>query len=42
MSLPVIVLDVDDTLYLETEFVQSGFCAAGHWLKEGAWRRRPR
>jgi putative hydrolase of the HAD superfamily len=34
VSLPVIVLDVDDTLYLETEFVRSGFRAAGAWLKD--------
>ena len=33
MSLPVIVLDVDDTLYLETDFVRSGFRAAGRWLE---------
>lgn len=35
MGLPVIVLDVDDTLYLETDFVQSGFRAAGRWLRDG-------
>ena len=33
MTLPVIVLDVDDTLYLEVDFVRSGFRAAGAWLK---------
>ncbi len=33
MSLPVIVLDVDDTLYLEVDFVKSGFRAAGRWLE---------
>jgi putative hydrolase of the HAD superfamily len=29
-----IVFDIDDTLYLERDYVQSGFRAVGEWLKE--------
>jgi putative hydrolase of the HAD superfamily len=29
-----VVFDLDDTLYLEREFVLSGFAAAGRWLKK--------
>lgn len=32
--LRVIVLDLDDTLYLERDFCRSGFIAAGLWLQE--------
>lgn len=28
------VLDIDDTLYLERDYVRSGFCAVGLWLAE--------
>jgi len=28
------VLDIDDTLYLERDYVRSGFCAVGRWLAE--------
>jgi len=28
----LIVLDLDDTLYLERDYVRSGFCAVGRWL----------
>jgi len=28
------VLDIDDTLYLERDYVRSGFCAVGRWLTE--------
>ena len=30
----VIVFDLDDTLYLERDFVRSGFQAAGKWLQQ--------
>lgn len=29
---PVVVFDLDDTLYLERDFVRSGFAAVGAWL----------
>lgn len=29
---PVVVFDLDDTLYLERDFVRSGFVAVGAWL----------
>jgi putative hydrolase of the HAD superfamily len=29
----VVVFDLDDTLYLERDFVRSGFAAVGSWLK---------
>jgi putative hydrolase of the HAD superfamily len=29
----VVVLDLDDTLYLEKEFVRSGFAAVGSWMR---------
>jgi putative hydrolase of the HAD superfamily len=29
-----IVFDLDDTLYLEAEYVRSGFAACGEWLQE--------
>jgi putative hydrolase of the HAD superfamily len=35
LSIPpdaVVVLDIDDTLYLERSYVRSGFDAVGHWL----------
>jgi len=47
MTGPAIVFDLDDTLYLERDFVRSGFRAAGDWLQrergvdglaEAAWR----
>lgn len=28
-----VVLDLDDTLYLERDYVRSGMCAAGEWLR---------
>ena len=28
------VVDIDDTLYLERDYVRSGFCAVGRWLAE--------
>ena len=28
------VLDIDDTLYLECDYVRSGFCAVARWLAE--------
>jgi putative hydrolase of the HAD superfamily len=28
------VLDIDDTLYLERDYVRSGFCAVGRWFAE--------
>ncbi len=31
--LPFLVFDVDDTLYLERDFVKSGFDAVGRWLE---------
>lgn len=31
---PVVVFDLDDTLYLERDFVRSGFAAVGAWLAE--------
>jgi putative hydrolase of the HAD superfamily len=31
--LPVLIFDMDDTLYLERDFVRSGFKAAGAWLE---------
>lgn len=34
MTLEAIVFDLDDTLYLEREFVRSGFCAAGEWFRD--------
>jgi len=34
--LRVLVFDLDDTLYLERDFVRSGFRAAGDWLKSTA------
>nr|WP_310524353.1 HAD family hydrolase [Polymorphobacter sp.] len=37
MSAPggsVIVLDLDDTLYLEREFVRSGYAALGGWMQQ--------
>jgi putative hydrolase of the HAD superfamily len=30
---PVVVFDVDDTLYLERDYVRSGFDAVGRWLE---------
>lgn len=30
----VVVLDVDDTLYLERDYVRSGFYAVGRWVQE--------
>lgn len=30
----VIVFDLDDTLYLEVDFVRSGYAAVGAWLRE--------
>jgi putative hydrolase of the HAD superfamily len=33
MNLPVIVFDLDDTLYFEVDFIRSGFQAAGVWLQ---------
>lgn len=37
MTIPaVIVFDLDDTLYLERDFVRSGFRAAGAWLEDTA------
>lgn len=32
MTAPVVVFDLDDTLYLERDFVRSGFAAVGAWL----------
>ncbi|MBV9303141.1 MAG: HAD family hydrolase [Acidobacteriaceae bacterium] len=29
-----LVFDIDDTLYLEREYVRSGFCAVGEWIRE--------
>ena len=34
MSIRVIVLDLDDTLYLERDYVVSGFRAVDRWLRE--------
>jgi putative hydrolase of the HAD superfamily len=31
---PVVVFDIDDTLYLESDYARSGFHAAGDWLEE--------
>jgi len=28
------VLDIDDTIYLERDYVRSGFCVVGRWLAE--------
>jgi putative hydrolase of the HAD superfamily len=33
MARPFLVLDLDDTLYLERDFAHSGFRAVGDWLK---------
>jgi putative hydrolase of the HAD superfamily len=32
VTTPVVVFDLDDTLYLERDFVRSGFAAVGAWL----------
>jgi putative hydrolase of the HAD superfamily len=32
MTPQAIVFDLDDTLYLERDYVRSGFCAAGNWF----------
>lgn len=32
MSIKVVVLDIDDTLYLERDYVRSGFAAVGHYV----------
>jgi putative hydrolase of the HAD superfamily len=32
VTAPVVVFDLDDTLYLERDFVRSGFAAVGAWL----------
>ena len=34
MSRPLVVLDVDDTLYLERDYVRSGFVAVGDYVKK--------
>jgi putative hydrolase of the HAD superfamily len=33
MTPSAIVFDLDDTLYLEREYVRSGFCAVGEWFR---------
>ena len=37
----LVVLDIDDTLYLERDYVRSGFAAVGTWARDRARRRRP-
>ncbi|MBM4049615.1 MAG: HAD family hydrolase [Planctomycetes bacterium] len=34
MNRPFVAFDLDDTLYLERDYVRSGFEAAGEWAKE--------
>ncbi|MGQ9635778.1 MAG: HAD family hydrolase, partial [Bryobacteraceae bacterium] len=34
MSQPFVAFDLDDTLYLERDYVRSGFEAVGEWAKE--------
>lgn len=47
MTVEVVVFDLDDTLYLERDYVRSGFAACGRWLEaehglagfgDAAWR----
>lgn len=34
MAFSLIVFDLDDTIYPESMYVKSGFCAVGQWLEE--------
>ena len=34
MSAPVVIFDLDDTLYAERDYALSGFRAAGRWARD--------